>query len=132
MPTPAFRLRPYTVTFSATINPTENGTISSLSIGPQYGYVSGNSVLVTNTQYPTNRFEALVTSYSVSAGTMALEQLTNIRGMSFGGPKNYTMALCGERGSSVLTGSTTPVSLSGRAGDVFIDVSTGDLYIKSE
>ena len=131
MPTPAFKLRPYLTDFTATILPSENATISGLTIGPKLSYISGNSVLIVNTQYPSNRFEAIVTSYDQNTGVLAIEQVTNIRGMSFGGPKVYTINICGERGTAIFTGSTIPSSTAGRSGDIYINTSSGDMLIKS-
>ena len=131
MPTPAFKLRPYISEFTAILNPVENGVISELNIGSKLSYITGNSVLIINSQHRSNRFEAIVTNYNSSTGIIALEQITNIRGISFGGPKSYTINLCGERATQILTGSSTPSSTSGRPGDIFINTSSGDMLIKS-
>lgn len=131
MPTPAFKLRPYLSDFTAVLVPSENATISGLNIGPKLSYISGNSVLIVNTQYPSNRFEAIVTTYDQTTGILAIEQVTNIRGMSFGGPKLYTINVCGERGTNILTGSGIPSSTIGRPGDIYINTNSGDMLIKS-
>lgn len=130
MAAPAFRLRPYKISFIATLNPSENQTILNLNIGSKLLYTAGNSVLIINETESDNKFEAIVTSYNIDTGFINLEQITNIHGSNFGGPKKYTINLCGERGSTILTGTGVPSSSVGRLGDIFIDLSSGNLLIK--
>ena len=119
----------FQVEFTADLTPVENSTIL-VQISKALGYSSGQSVLVISKSNPSNVFEAIVTSYSATTGWLALEQITNIKGSTFG-DQIYILNLAGERGKSMFNGTTGPSNNVGRPGDMFLDTITGDLYIKS-
>ena len=129
MPTPAFRLRgdQYLKTFSANLTPTENGTITGINIGTNLAYSAGNSILILTSA--TNKFEAIVTSYTPSTGLMDITEITNIRGSTFGS-QIYQINLSGERGTNWYSGTTGPTGGAGRIGDFWINIATGELYQK--
>ena len=136
MAVPLIRGSPYLVKF--TINPpglvaaiVENSNVTFL-VGAKYNFREGNSVLVTKNPPSTDRFEAVVSAYNPSTGVITLSEVTNVRGswpIGFSGP--VTMNLTGERGSGVLVGPGAPTSEKGRIGDVYIDTSSGAMYLKT-
>ena len=117
--------------FSANITGiSEGGTVT---LGSSWGlkflaYTPGQSVRVIKASDPTSKFEAIVTSYDASNGTIILDQITNNSG-TFGNA-NYTINLVGERGTLIKTGSGDPTtnSVQGRIGDLYIDTDTGSMY----
>jgi len=141
MAVPLFRGKPYNAIFSATINtPVSEGSSISISGNSlkKLNFDTGNTVVVSAQSNPTNRFEGIVSSYDRNAGTMTISEVTNIRNESnilvkgnFGGPRDYSILLSGERGSKIFSNTATPASSVGRLGDYYIEISTGKLYIKS-
>lgn len=136
MPTPLTRGRPYYATFSATdLAPIENGTLS-INIGSKYSFIPGNTVIIYNSINALLRFEAIVQSYDMGSGDMELYQITNIKQGAGGswpqmGSKTYVISLAGQRGSIISSSTGAPSSTSGRVGDMYIDSTTGSVYIKS-
>jgi hypothetical protein len=125
----------YQTEFTANLSPIENGTlsISFQSLNPNLGYSTGQSALIISKSDPTNVFEAIITAISKTVGgiyTINLEQITNIKGSTFGN-QTYILNLTGERGKSMINGTTGPTGTQGRIGDMFLNTQTGDLYIKS-
>ena len=130
-PTPLFRGNPFTINFAYDFgSPTENASYTGISVGKKLGYNPGNSALIINSGFPTNRFEAIVTFYDKNTGLMNINQVTNIRGSTFG-LTGFTISLAGERGGNLYSGSGTPGSSQGRVGDWYMNTVSGDLYIKS-
>jgi hypothetical protein len=122
------RGKPYYVKFNATLpTPTEGGTLS-IDIGQKYSFTEGNTVIVSAQFNSAIRFEAIVTSYT--SNTIVLEDITNIMG-NFASTTLFQMSLAGERGSKIRYGTGAPGSLVGRSGDMYIDSTTGEVYIKS-
>lgn len=120
------------VSFYANISPPAEN--DSRTIGPTMGlrhlaYTAGQSVLILRGA-STDSFEAIITSYDSSAGTLVLEQITSIVGNTFGSA-NYTVNLVGQRGSKITQSSGAPSSTLGRPGDLYIDTVTGQVYVKT-
>lgn len=110
----------------------DTGTVT---IGPTYGlrylaYTAGQSVLIVRGGSPADQFEAIITSYDPASGTLVLEQPTLIVGSTFGSA-NYTINLVGQRGGRITQSAGPPAASFGRAGDMYIDTTTGDVYVKT-
>ena len=110
----------------------DTGTVT---IGPTMGlkylaYTAGQAGLIVRGGSPKDQFEAIITSYDSSTGTLVLQNPTSIIGSTFGSA-NYTVNLVGQRGSIITQGSGPPPSTFGRPGDMYIDTNTGQVYVKS-
>lgn len=134
MPIPLTRGKPYYAMFSATsLLPEENGTFST-NIGPKYSFAPGNTVIVTRSINALLRFEAVVSTYDSSTGDIELYDITNIKSSIYGNwpaTGDFIMTLAGERGSKITSGTDAPDTVVGREGDMYINTSTGEVYIKS-
>ena len=141
MAVPLFRGKPYNAVFSATIStPISEGSSVSISGSSlkKLNFDIGNTVIISAESNPTNKFEGIISAYNRNTGTMTISEITNIRNEAnilingnFGGPRNYNILLSGERGSKIFSNTTTPTNTVGRIGDLYIETSTGKLYIKS-
>lgn len=133
MAIPLSRGKPYYSIFSAvSLSPAENGSVT-INIGAKYSFAPGNTVIVTRSLNPLLRFEAIVSSYDQSTGSMDLSEITNVKaggGGSWPNSGQFVITLSGERGSRITSGSGQPSSSSGRQGDMYIDTVTGEVYIK--
>lgn len=131
MAIPISRGKPYYAKFTASLNPTENGTITSgLNIGSKYSFASGNSVIISGQFISSTRFEAIVTNYDSSTGDMTLESITNLSG-TFTPSMLLQITLTGQRGSKIVAASGTPSVNTGRSGDMYVNSTTGEVFIKS-
>ena len=135
MPTPNFRIKAdiYQTTFTGNISkPAEDTTLGPLTIPAKLGYTAGQSVLITNVIYPVTRFEAIITSYNPSIGTLNLEQTTNVKGTNYGNGITWGINLTGERGTNIYSGTSVPESTKGRPGDLYLNTTNGELFQKQE
>lgn len=133
MATPLTRGKPYYATFSATLSPTENGTVT-VNVGKKYSFSPGNTVIISRTVNSLLTFEGIVSSYDPSTGDMLITEVTNIKsggGGSWPQTGTFNISLGGQRGSLIRSGNGVPSSNSGRPGDMYIDATTGQVYIKS-
>lgn len=133
MATPLTRGKPYYATFSATLSPTENGTIT-INIGKKYSFSPGNTVIVSRSVNSLLTFEGLVGSYNSGTGDMTITDITNIKsggGGSWPQIGSFNISLGGQRGSLISGGNGAPSTQVGRLGDMYIDSTTGNVYIKS-
>lgn len=131
MAIPLSRGKPYMtkVTLPNNTAPVEND-ILSFNIGPKYSFTAGNSVIIAGQFNTSFRFEAVVTSYSSTTGAMVIANITNItEPLSY--TKICTITLAGQRGSKIIGGNGAPTTTSGRSGDMYIDTTTGEVYLKS-
>lgn len=133
MPVPLSRGKPYYSIFSASLSPVENNSVSA-NIGSKYSFAPGNTVIITRTMNSFLKFEGIVNSYDSSTGDITIDQITNIKsggGGSWPSTGQFVITLGGERGSKITAGGSAPSSTSGREGDMYINTSTGEVYIKS-
>lgn len=134
MAVPLNRGKPYYALFTASpgITPVENDTITT-TIGAKYSFAPGNSVIISGQLNTLMRFEAIVSSYNASTGSITLSEITNIKTGGGGSwPQSLlVITLAGERGSKITSGNGLPDSNLGRIGDMYIDSTTGNVYIKS-
>jgi hypothetical protein len=126
------RGKPYYVKFTtpSSLSPTEGGTISNINIGEKYSFTAGNTVIVSGQFNSAIRFEAVVTAYT--SNLISLGDITNITGFPTSN-QLYQMTLAGERGSKIRASAGNPntLNIAGRSGDLYIDSTTGEVYIKS-
>ena len=75
--------RYYTTTQSQiTPNPTEGGS-QTIVVGLYLAYSTGNSVVVTNVNDPSESYEGRVGTYNQTSGSLTITNITNIRGTPF-------------------------------------------------
>jgi hypothetical protein len=129
MAIPLSRGKPYMtlVTLPNVSAPVEND-ILSFNIGPKYSFTAGNSVIIAGRFNMTFRFEAIVDEYNATTGAMTIVNITNIVGTY---TQVCTITLAGQRGSKIVGGSGVPSVSVGRSGDMYIDTTTGEVYLKS-
>lgn len=133
MAVPLTRGKPYYATFSATLSPTENGTVTT-NVGKKYSFSPGNTVIISRDVNSLLRFEGIVDSYDSSTGSMSIKEITNIKtggGGTWPQTGTFNISLGGQRGSLISSGTGAPSSSIGRSGDMYIDSTTGQVYIKS-
>ena len=131
MSVPITRGRPYYATFtsSTAIVPVENGNIT-INIGPKYLFAPSSSVIVSRYFDRTYTFEAIIQSYDPSGSDIVLSEITSIKGNWTNISGDFIISLTGQRGSLITQGITDPNNSSGRAGDMYIKSSTGDIFLK--
>ena len=129
MAIPLTRGKPYYAKFSANLTPVEN-TDLEFTIPSKHSFAAGNTVIVSGQYTSSIRFEGIVKSYNESTGNIVLESITNITGL-FSGNMALQINLAGERGSRITAIPGNPPESGGRPGDIFINSTSGEIYIKS-
>ena len=114
------------MTFSE--NPVEGDTLTGITVDTGLAYIAGNSILfVYNSGVPPLiSFEAIVSYYNPSSGSLNIASITNINN-SLVGTYLYQVNLTGQRGSLLFTG-TGPPSINARIGDYYIDTEASLIY----
>jgi hypothetical protein len=109
---------------SFSVEPVE-GSTGQITVDTGLAYIAGNSVLLQNASQVG--FEAIITSYDSFDGEMSLSQITNIEGTIVGSSNPFNVDLTGKRGSKIFYGTSAP-TINARAGDLFINTSSGQIY----
>lgn len=113
--------------------PVVNGTLTFF-IPTNLPYSKNNSVIITNKDFPSTRFEAMVNSYNSLNGLIEVYKITNIFGTRYLSSSRFTINLTGERGYQwyVQTGNPNTVAVSlGRFGDLYVDSVSGNVFVKN-
>ncbi len=105
--------RYYTTTIAQiTPNPTEGGS-QTIVVAPYLAYSTGNSVIVTNVNDPSESYEGRVGTYSILTGSLTITNITNIRGSPFT-LDYYDVNLDGTDGPTGSTGAQGATGYSDR------------------
>jgi hypothetical protein len=105
---------------TTTLSPTVGGSVNMI-VGKNLSYIYGNSVFVSSAPAPNNNFEANVSSYGTTTGSLVLNNITNING-TYGSAVIYNVNLdgidgpTGSSGATGATGQTGPTGLTGQTG----------------
>jgi len=105
--------------------PVEGGSVSmTISIG--LAYLTGNSILVTDSSDQLVRFEGTISSYNSNDGNVTVNNITNIKGVFSNNAVVYNINLDGIDGPTGTTGYTGPTGTTGPtgiAGDKYLSTS---------
>ena len=105
--------------------PVEGDSLSGITVDTGLAYVAGNSVIVQNASQAG--FEAVVSSYNSSTGSMDISQITNVEGTLVGSSNPFNVDLTGKRGTKIFYGTGVP-TINARSGDIYIDTNSGQVY----
>jgi formylmethanofuran dehydrogenase subunit D len=121
------------------INPIQGGSIS-FSVSSNLAYITGNSIIVVDSNNSANNFEGIVFLYNSNTGNLVINNITNIQG-TFGtsiiyninldgidGPTGYTgdIGPTGDTGPTGYTGDIGPTGYTGETGPTGYTGETGD------
>ena len=109
--------------------PTEGSGLSGVQLDTALSYSPGNTILFVNNSNALfyGGFEGIVSGYDPVTGIMDISSITNVYG-TVSGTFNYSADLAGQRGTKIFSGYGPP-DLSGRVGDMYMDLSMGVLYV---
>ena len=100
------------------------GNEITMIIAPELAYIPGNTVLVTQTDFPLNNFEARVASYNSITGEIVLDSVTGVDG-DFTQSVYYNINLNGLMGPTGATGTTGVTGATGATGETGSTGTTG-------
>ena len=98
------------------LDPRNNNSLT-FSIDKYLAYITGSSVIITDSSAPTtNTFEARVSSYDFNTGVIVLDNIVNITGFLSGITSTFNINLDGIDGPTEILGLQATLGPTGPTG----------------